>query len=219
MTRQFLTKKCSVPLFVGVQLCLTMQICFVQFYFLEPSWKWHKQHWQSSSQTSTAANCTVPAFQSAAYVTDPTTRKVLRGATPLNFQSSSVITLFSSTLKLDAIGCLNYYRCSRTNWDHYTLHQANFFPARQSIKNEGAAGAGAGRQGRKRDWCSFQIAPEICWVFPGAQILHHFCARPQLLQQGRFFTKMGDEQWVRGVTKTGGLPPDNWQHILAFLII
>ena len=49
-------------------------------------------------------------------------------------------------------------------------------------------------QVRKRDWCSFQIAPEICRVFPGAQILHKFCAHPQLLQQGRFFTKMGDEQ-------------------------
>ena len=126
---QYLSMKCSLPFFVRVQLCLAMQICSVQFYFLEPSWKWHKQHWHSSSQTSTAANCTVPAFQSAAYVTDPTTRKVLRGATRLNFQSSSVITLFSSTLKLDAIGCLNYYRCSRTNWDHYTLHQANFFPS------------------------------------------------------------------------------------------
>ena len=92
------------------------------------------------------------------------------------------------------------------------------FPPRQSIKNEGGA-PGASHQGRKRDWCSFQIAPEICWVFPCAQILHHFSAHPQLLQRGRFFTKMGDEQWLRGVTKTGGLPPDklwNWQHMLAF---
>ena len=201
MTRQFLTKKCSVPLFVGVQLCLAMQICFVQFYFLEPSWMWHTQGWQSSSQTSTAANCTVPAFQSAAYVTDPTTRKVLRGATPLNFQSSSVITLFSLTLKLDAIGCLNYYRCSRTNWDHYTLHQANFFQLDSRSKMKVLLVLVQAARAKKRDWCSFQIAPEICWVFPGAQILHHFWAHPQLLQQGCFFYQDGGWAMARRCDK------------------
>ena len=54
------------------------------------------------------------------------------------------------------------------------------------------------------------LVHKFCTIFPPT---HSFCSGDV------FFTKMGDEQWLRGVTKTGGLPPDklwNWQHMLAF---
>ena len=54
------------------------------------------------------------------------------------------------------------------------------------------------------------LVHKFCTIFPPT---HSFCSGDA------FFTKMGDEQWLRGVTKTGGLPPDklwNWQHMLAF---
>ena len=92
-----------------------------------------------------------------------------------NFQSCSVSTLFSSSSIRGAIGCLNYYRCSTTNWSHYTVHRAHFFPLGSPSKMKVLLLVQHLHQARKRDWCSFQIAPEICWVFPGAQILHNFC--------------------------------------------
>ena len=54
------------------------------------------------------------------------------------------------------------------------------------------------------------LVHKFCTIFAPT---HSFCSGDA------FFTKMGDEQWLRGVTKTGGLPPDklwNWQHMLAF---
>ena len=48
--------------------------------------------------------------------------------------------------------------------------------------------------------------------FVECSLVHKFCTifapNPQLLQQGCFFTKMGDELWLGDVTKTGGLRPD-----------
>ena len=80
------------------------------------------------------------------------------------------------------------------------LHSAPspLFPPRQSIKNEGAAPGAAPAPGQKKGLVQFPNCTRnllsVPWCTNFAQILHNFCAHPQLLQQGRFFTKMGDEQ-------------------------
>ena len=87
-----------------------------------------------------------------------------------NFQSCSVSTLFSSSSIRGAIGCLNYYRCSTTNWSHYTVHRA-----RQSVKNEGAAPGAAPAPGQKKGLVQFpnctRNLSSVPWCTNFAQIL------------------------------------------------
>ena len=83
-----------------------------------------------------------------------------------NFQSCSVSTLFSSSSIRGAIGCLNYYRCSTTNWSHYTVHRA-----RQSVKNEGAApGAGCTRPEK-----GIGAVSKLHQKFVECSLVHKFC--------------------------------------------
>ena len=80
------------------------------------------------------------------------------------------------------------------------LHSAPspLFPPRQSVKNEGAAPGAAPAPGQKKGLVQFpnctRNLSSVPWYTNFAQFLHNFCAHPQLLQQGRFFTKMWDEQ-------------------------
>ena len=124
-------------LLVRVQLCLAMQIYFLQFCFFGGELYSYISRVGIGTPPANPRQRQIAQFlllpSAPAYVTDPTTR---------GFELSRLLLHCFFSLKLDATGCLNNYRCSRTNWDQYTLHQAHFFPARQSIKNLGAAGAG-----------------------------------------------------------------------------